>query len=218
VATEHPPQDPEAAATPHDGVLVSDLTVRYQGTSEAAITGISCDVRPGTGLCVTGTEGAGKSTLIRALVGLVRPGRGTVSVIGGSPQLPAVRQQIGYGPERMPFPRGMRAVDAVRLVGAIRGAGEAADDALERAGLPAGDRRLISSLELGDVRRVSLACAITGAPRILVLDDPWEYPETVEVIRAALADGVAVVVGTPDPGGFPALLGTTLTLVDGVPA
>lgn len=217
MGTESPSQAP-AAGPPHDGILVTDLTFRYQGTSEAAITGISCDVPPGAGLCVTGTEGAGKSTLIRALVGLVRPGRGSVSVLGGSPQEPAVRHRVGYGPERMPFPRGMRVIDAVRLVGAIRGADHDADDALGRAGLPGNDRRLISSLELGDVRRVSLACAITGAPRVLVLDDPWEYPETVEVIRAALADGVAVIVGTPDPGGFPALLGRTLTLVDGVPA
>jgi ABC-type multidrug transport system ATPase subunit len=217
VATELPPQDP-AAAPPHDGVLVSDLTVRYQGTVEPAITGISCDVPPGRGLCVTGTEGAGKSTLIRAMVGLVRPGRGRVSMIGSSPQFATVRQQIGYGPERMPFPRAMRVIDAVRVVGAIRGRGQDAEQALERAGLPARDRRLVSSLGLEEVRRVSLACAITGAPRILVLDDPWEYPETVAVIRTALADGLAVVVGTPDPGGFPALLGTTLTLVDGAVA
>jgi ABC-type multidrug transport system ATPase subunit len=214
VATEQSPRDP-AAAPPHAGILVTGLTVRYQGTTEPAITDISCDVPPGGGLCVTGGEGAGKSTLIRALVGLVPAVRGTVSVLGGSPQLPAIRHRVGYGPERMPFPRGMRVSDAVRLVGAIRGTDEGVDPALERVGLPSGDRRLISSLELGEVRRVSLACAITGAPRVLLLDDPWEFPETLEVIRSARADGVPVVVGTPDPGGFPALLGATLTLVDG---
>jgi ABC-type multidrug transport system ATPase subunit len=217
VATERPPRD-LALAPPHVGILATDLTVRYPGTAEAAITSISCDVAPGSGLCVTGNEGAGKTTLIRALVGLVRPGRGSVSVRGGSPQGPAVRKQIGYGPERMPFPRGMRVIDAVRLVGAIRGTDEDANLALQRVGLPADDRRLISVLELGEVRRLSLACAITGTPPVLVLDDPWEYSETMEVIRTALADGTAVVVGTPDPGGFPALLGRTLTLADGAPA
>jgi ABC-type multidrug transport system ATPase subunit len=217
VATEPAPQDP-AAAPAHAGVLVTGLTFRYQGTSEPAIIDISCDVPPGAGLCVTGPEGAGKTTLIRALVGLVPPGRGTVSMLGGSPELPAIRRQLGYGPERMPFPRGMRVRDAVRLVGAIRGTAEDPAVALERVGLPTGDRRVIATLELGEVRRVSLACAITGGPRVLVLDDPWEYPETVEVIRSARADGAAVVVGTPDPGGFPALLGATLNLVDGAAA
>lgn len=214
MATEPTPRDP-AEAPAHEGILVTGLTVRYRGTAEAAISDVSCDVPPGAGLCITGGESAGKSTLIRALVGLVPPGRGFVSVLGGSPQVPAIRHKVGYGPERMPFPRGMRVSDAVRLVGAIRGTDAGVDSALERVGLPPGDRRLISSLDLGEVRRVSLACAITGAPRVLVLDDPWEFPETVEVIRSARADGVAVVVGTPDPGGFPALLGATLALVDG---
>lgn len=217
MATEHSRQDP-ALASPHEGILVTGLTVRYQGTSAPSITDISCDVPPGGGLCITGAEGAGKTTLIRALVGLVPPVRGRVSVLGGSPQLPAIRQRLGFGPERMPFPRGMRVSDAVRLVGAIRGTNERAGASLERVGLPSGDRRLLSTLELGEVRRVSLACAITGGPRVLVLDDPWEFPETVEVIRSARADGVAVIVGTPDPGGFPALLGATLTLVGGAAA
>jgi ABC-type multidrug transport system ATPase subunit len=84
-------------------------------------------------------------------------------------------------------------------------------------GLPPHDRRIIWALELGEVRRVSLACAITGSPRALILDDPWEYPETVDVIRRALADGVTIVVGTLDPGGFPKLLGATLTLAQGAP-
>jgi ABC-type multidrug transport system ATPase subunit len=213
--------DPPAAAqttTPSgDGIVVSELTVRYQGTAEPAIANISCEVRPGTGLCVTGPEGAGKSTLLRALVGLVPPLRGSVSVLGGSPQMPALRTQIGYAPDRLPFPRGLRVSDAVRLVGAIRGVTDAPALALEQVGLPPHDRRIIWALELGEVRRVSLACAITGSPRALILDDPWEYPETVDVIRRALADGVTIVVGTLDPGGFPKLLGATLTLAQGAP-
>jgi ABC-2 type transport system ATP-binding protein len=217
VATERPPQD-SAAAPDHDGVVVTDLTVRYQGTPEPAITGVACDVPPGTGLCVTGTEGAGKSTLVRALVGLVTPARGSVCIGGASPQSPDVRRQIGYGPERMPFPRGMRVIDAVRLVAAIRGTDDSPDAALERVGLPTGDRRVITTLELGEVRRISLACAIVGNPRVLILDDPWEFAETVEVVRAALAAQASVIVATPDAGGFPKLLGRTLVLADGAPA
>ena len=132
--------------------------------------------------------------------------------------MPVIRRQIGFGPERLPFPRGMRIIDAVRLVAAIRGATpKGGDEALVRAGLTAGDRRTISSLDLGDIRRTSLACAIVGRPQILVLDDPWEFEETVTVITEALSEGATVIVATPDPGGFPQLLGHTLTLEPGVP-
>jgi ABC-type multidrug transport system ATPase subunit len=201
-----------------DGLVVDDLTVRYQGTPDPAISGVSLAVAPGSGLCVTGDEGSGKTTLIRAVVGLVAPGRGSVVVRGGSPRLPEIRRQIGYGPERLPFPRGMRVIDAVRLVASIRGAAPGGvNEALTRAGLEAGDRRTITSLDLGDIRRTSLACAIVGRPPVLALDDPWEFEETVTVITEAMDDGATVIVASPDPGGFPQLLGRTLTLDPGVP-
>jgi ABC-type multidrug transport system ATPase subunit len=209
---------PDAAGNPaHAGIVVTDLAVRYQGTPEPAIAGLSLDVAPGHGLCVTGGEGSGKTTLVRALVGLVAPVRGAVRIGGANPLEAAVRRGVGYGPERMPFPRGLRVVDAVRLVAAVRGTDQPPGVALERAGLPPDDRRLITRLELGDVRRASLACAIVGDPHVVVLDDPWEFPETVDVIRTALASGRAVVVATPDPGGFPDLLGARLDLAAGVP-
>lgn len=202
----------------HDGVTVTELAFRYQGTAEPAISGITFDVSPGRGLCISGGEGSGKTTIIRALVGLVVPNRGHVRIGGKNPLDPAIRRYIGYAPERMPFPYGLRVVDAIRLVTAIRGTEAPGDDVLERVGLPAGDRRLITSLELGDIRRVSLACALVGDPAVLVLDDPWEFPETVAIITAALADRRTVIAASPDPGGLPALLGAHLELGDGAPS
>lgn len=212
-ASAQEPVDPPE----HDGIVVSDLAFRYQGTAEPAISDITFDVPPGHGLCISGGEGSGKTTIIRALVGLVTPNRGQVRVARMNPLDPAARRHIGYAPERMPFPYGLRVIDAVREVAAIRGVAAAADEVLERVGLPAGDRRLITSLELGDVRRASLACALVGDPPILVLDDPWEFPETVAVLTAALADGRTVVAASPDPGGLPALLGAHLDLGNGTP-
>lgn len=211
MATEHVGAD-AAGGPAHAGIVVTDLAVRYQGTPEPAITGVSLDIAPGHGLCVTGGEGSGKTSLLRALVGLVAPVRGAVRVGGANPLDPAVRRAIGFGPERMPFPRGLRVIDAVRLVAAIRGTDDSPGAALERTGLPPDDRRLITGLELGEVRRVSLACASVGDPGVLVLDDPWEYPETVELIHAALDAGRVVVVATPDAGGFPEILGAQLDL------
>jgi len=196
----------------HDGVVVTDLAFRYQGTAEPAVVGVSFDVPPGTGLCIAGGDGSGKTTVLRALVGLVAPNRGTVRVAGSNPLTPAVRRQIGYAPARLPFPNGLTVIDAVRLVAALRGTTASAADALTRVGLPADDRRQLVRLDLGDVRRASLACAIVGDPDVLVLDDPWEFAETEALIREALAGGRTVVAASPDPGGLPALLGARFDL------
>ena len=52
---------------------------------------------------------------------------------------------------------------------------------------------------------------------LLVLDDPWEFPETTAAIRRAMARGAAVLAASKDPGGLPALLGASMHLVDGAP-
>ncbi len=199
----------------HDGIIVRQLTVRYQGTATPAITDITCDVAPGAGLCISGPEGSGKTTLIRALVGLVPPTQGSISVLGSSPRDPQLRRRIGYAPDRLPFPRGMRVIDALRIIGAIRGTDASIADTLTEVGLQPIDRRIIDGLELGDIRRVSLACAIHGSPELLILDDPWEYPETMDIIERARTAGTTIIIASPDPGGFPDLVGAHLILEAG---
>lgn len=208
--------DAEASPAPEGALLTDALTVRYQGTPEPAIRDVTLAVKAGEGLVVTGPEGCGKSTVVRALVGLAPITGGSVEVLGGTPVDPAIRRRVGYCPEGRPFPRTMRPTEAVELVAALRCAdGAAARAALEEAGLSPGERRPVGALEIEDVRRLSLACALVGAPEVLVLDDPWEFPETVAALRAAMQRGAAVLVATPDPGGYPALLGATLTLDEG---
>jgi ABC-type protease/lipase transport system fused ATPase/permease subunit len=87
-------------------------------------------------------------------------------------------------------------------------------DALQVAGIDgtiAG--RVSTDVEL--LRRTSLACAVVGDPQLVVLDDPWEFEETVTAVNSIRARGGAVVAASHDPGGFPALLGRTVTLVEG---
>lgn len=103
------------------------------------------------------------------------------------------------------------------MVAALGGHGAAeADHALEQAGVERPDSR-VEALEVEDARRTSLACALVGEPDLLVLDDPWEFPETTAAIRAAMARGAAVLAATADPGGLPALLGASIHLTEGVP-
>jgi ABC-type branched-subunit amino acid transport system ATPase component len=103
------------------------------------------------------------------------------------------------------------------MVAELGGHGRAeATRAIEEAGVEHPDTR-VESLEVEDVRRTSLACALIGEPDLLVLDDPWEFPETTAAIRRAMARGAAVLAASKDPGGLPALLGASMHLVDGAP-
>ena len=212
-----PVTDGDTGGRPAAAIAVHELEVRYQGGQEPALRGVSLEVPTGGGVVVTGPEGCGRSSLVRALVGLLTPTGGSVTVLGGTPVDPAIRRRVGYGPEKHPFPNVMRAAEALRLVAAMRGVpAELVLPTLERVGLEAPPDRRIDRLELEDVRRLSLACAVIGDPEVLVLDDPWEFPETVDVLGAAVGRGATILVATPDPGGFPALLGPALTLDGGV--
>lgn len=198
---------------------VRDLEVVYQRGGEPAVHGVSFDLGAGEGLLITGDRGSGKTSVLRALLGLVQP-TGVVELLGGRPGDIALQQRVGYAPEGRTFDERHSPREIVGLVCAIRlgrGSRDIAEDALERAGLPV-DRRGARDLQIEDTRRVAMACAIAADPEVLILDDPWEFVETEREIARARARGAAVVVATHEPGGFPILLGRTLTLVDGHPA
>jgi len=176
---------------------------------------VSFSIPRGGGLLVSGGEGAGKTSVLRAVLGLTRFS-GQVSVLGGAPGDPTVARRVGYAPQTRDFMEGHTPRAMVRLIVAIRaGRNDASgvEAALDQAGLPVA-RRDARVLDIEESRRVALACALVGSPDLLVLDDPWEFPETVEAIRAARARGAAVLAATHLPGGFPEVLGTTLDLPD----
>ncbi len=200
-------------------VAAREVQVVYQRGGEPAVRDVSFALRRGEGLLIAGERGSGKTSLLRAVLGLVVAG-GELQVLGHRPGDPALAGRIGYGPQGRTFAEGHPPVRLVGLIARIRGAGtprHVADEALERAGIPAGRRRS-RSLDVEEMRRVALACAIAGDPAVVVLDDPWEFPETHAEIARACGRGAVVLAATHDPGGLPDLMGRTLTLADGAPA
>ncbi len=192
------------------------IEVRYQRGGVLAVSGVTIDLRPGAGLLITGGRGAGKSSVLRALLGLAGPG-GDITVLGAPPGDPAALRRIGWAPPSWPFGYGLTAREVVGMVAALKGHGPSgAARAIAEAGVQQADRR-VEGLEIEDVRRTALACALTGEPDLLVLDDPWEFPETVAAIRRAMARGAAVLAASADPGGLPAVLGASIHLTDGAP-
>ena len=146
------------------------IEVRYQRGGALAVAGVNIDLRPGAGLLITGDRGSGKSSVLRAILGLAGPG-GDITVLGARPGDPPTLPRIGWAPQAWPFAFGLRAREVVRMVAELGGHGAAAGDrAIEEMAVEAPGAR-VESLEMEDVRRICMACATIGEPDLLVLDD-----------------------------------------------
>lgn len=200
-------------------VEAEDLEVRYHGGPEPAVRGVSFRLARGEGLMISGRGGAGKTSVVRALLGLVAF-RGAASLFGLPVGAPAARGRVGYGPEGTGFAPELRVLETVRAAAGVRGLpspAQAAREALGRAGLEYVVDWRTSRLDAEGFRRLSLALGVLGDPDLLILDDPWVLSDTLREIRAARARGAAVLVAATRPGGIAPALGRRITLYDGAP-
>jgi zinc transport system ATP-binding protein len=159
-------------------IEVRDLAFDYPQTP--VLRNVSFAIQPGDFVCMVGPNGGGKTTLLKLMLGLLTPARGTIRVFGRSPV--EARRRIGYMPQRAhldpQFP--VRAIDVV-LMGRLRGwrlGPYAAVDraravqALSEVGLAELARRPFSALSGGQRQRVLVARALACEPELLLLDEP----------------------------------------------
>jgi len=156
---------------------VCDLTVRFGDFT--ALERVSFALPVGAFMALVGPNGAGKSTLIRALLGLVAPSSGSVTVLGARPGTQP--EHIGYVPQIKTFDRSFPAV-ALELVltglrrswpGLHRGLErEQALAALESVGAGHLAGQAVGRLSGGQLQRVYLARAIVRRPKLILLDEP----------------------------------------------
>jgi ABC-2 type transport system ATP-binding protein len=155
------------------------LTKVYPGkTSVTALDGLTIRVAPGvTGL--VGANGAGKSTMIKILLGLISPTKGQAKVFGHDSVTEGltIRALLGYMPEHDCLPPDVTATEFVTHLGRMSGlpstvAKERAAESLRHVGLHEERYRLIGTYSTGMKQRVKLAQALVGDPRLLLLDEP----------------------------------------------
>jgi zinc transport system ATP-binding protein len=158
-------------------VTLSDLTFGYPGISIFEAVSLTMPVRGLTQ--VVGPNGGGKTTLARILLGLIRPHRGTVNVMGCAPT--AARRWIGYVPQHTLYdPHFPALVMEVVLTGLLRrpfgfysrSDKEAALATLDNLDLADLARSRFSALSGGQRQRVLLARALVCEPDLLILDEP----------------------------------------------
>jgi len=121
-----------------------------------------------------GPNGSGKTTTLRATLGLVRPTAGTV-LIGGLPyrNLPRPRRIVGAMLEATGFHPGRRARDHLRVLAAAADVpDQRVDEVLDQVGLAEAAGRRVRGFSLGMKQRLGLAAALLGDPQVLLLDEP----------------------------------------------
>lgn len=152
---------------------VSGLAKRFRA---GGIDNVSLVVPPDSITGFIGANGAGKSTTLRCVLGLVRPDAGRILLFGGAADA-AARSRIGFLPEeRGLFPH-ERARDAIAFHGRLKGltrreALARADRLLERIDLGSRGRDRLETLSKGNVQRVQVLCALVHEPKLLLLDEP----------------------------------------------
>ena len=142
-------------------IQVEDLTVRYGAST--ALSGVSLHVEPGEIVTIVGPNGSGKTSLLRAIIGAVKPAKGRV--IHGS------GVKIGYVPQNLHIDETLPITVSRFLKLPSYVAVADISDALTQAGVPDLAKAQLSQLSGGQFQRVLLARALIGKPDLLLLDE-----------------------------------------------
>jgi ABC-2 type transport system ATP-binding protein len=187
-------------------VVVRDLTVRF-GAVEA-VAGLDLTLPASASVALIGRNGAGKSTTLRVLAGVLPPTSGSVLIAGTDAvrDPSAAKSRVGYCPDVGGLIPRATAWEHLQLAATLRGLDASwrarATDLLERFDLTSVADRLTSSFSHGMGRRMSVVLAAFHSPDVLLLDEPFDGVDplgvevTMQVIRELRLQGSAVLVST----------------------
>ncbi|HET7723306.1 MAG TPA: ABC transporter ATP-binding protein [Propionibacteriaceae bacterium] len=187
---------------------VSKLSKAYG--SHAIVTDFSLEVWAGDAVALTGRNGAGKSTILRCLVGADKADSGTIEVCGNKLREsdPAVRRDLATVIDDLDFFPDLSVVEHLDLLARAHGlpdAEEAVDDVLHEVQLVAQSGQLPGTLSSGQRRRLALATAFVRPRKLLVLDEPEQRLDVEGVewlakrLRAEREAGLAIVMASHEP-------------------
>ncbi|HSS22373.1 MAG TPA: ABC transporter ATP-binding protein [Pyrinomonadaceae bacterium] len=186
--------------------IVFDNVSKFYGEI-LGVNRVNLSIEPGI-TSLVGPNGAGKSTLMNLMTGLLRPSRGSISVLGIPTDQPEqLFRKVGYCTQFDSFPRGVTGREFIRSFLLVHGydrkkAEELTLTALQRVSLVEAGNRKIAAYSKGMRQRIRLAQAIAHQPAVLILDeplnglDPMVRAETIALFRKLAAEGLHLIISS----------------------
>lgn len=190
-----------------EAIRTADLSRTFGDA--VAVDGVTLSVTPGEIFGVVGPDGAGKTTLMRLLAGILDPTGGDAWVTGRSvrTQAGAVHREIGYMSQRFGLYADLSVLENIRFYADLygvprRGRAERIEHLLAFGGLGPFRRRFAGALSGGMKQKLGLACALVHTPKVLLLDEPTNGVDPVSrrdfwrILYRLLAERVTVFMST----------------------
>ena len=192
-----------------DVITLSGLTRRFAGMDRPAVAPLNCTIRAGYVTGLVGPDGAGKTTLMRMLAGLLKADDGTARVIGFDPIADdsALHAVLGYMPQKFGLYEDLTVMENLSLYADLRSVtGETRRNTfarlLEFTSLGPFTDRLAGKLSGGMKQKLGLACTLVGEPKVLLLDepgvgvDPISRRELWQMVHELAGDGMLILWST----------------------
>jgi ABC-2 type transport system ATP-binding protein len=182
---------------------------RFPGMDKPAVARLDAEIRAGGVTGLVGPDGAGKTTLMRMLAGLLRPDEGQAEVLGLDPIADdnALHALLGYMPQKFGLYEDLTVMENLTLYADLRSVtGEARIATFERllefTALGPFTDRLAGKLSGGMKQKLGLACTLVGTPKVLLLDepgvgvDPISRRELWQMVHELAGDGMLILWST----------------------
>ena len=165
-------------STQHE-IVLDGVEKRFAGMAQPAVASLTTRIASGAVMGLVGPDGAGKTTLIRMLAGLLKPSTGKIQVVGLDPiaQDSELHAILGYMPQKFGLYEDLTVIENLTLYADLRGViGEERQKTFEKllkfTDLTRFTERLAGKLSGGMKQKLGLACTLVGEPKVLLLDEP----------------------------------------------
>ena len=186
-----------------DTVVINNITKKFEHTT--AIDDLTLTIPTGQMTGIVGADAAGKTTLLRIIIGLLCADSGTVTTLGYDParQKKELIAQIGYMPQKFGLYEDLSVRENLEFYADLKSVDKNFDELLDFTGLRPFQKRLAGNLSGGMKQKLALCCALIHRPSVLFLDEPTTGVDAVsrsefwDMLSDLKRRGISMLVSTP---------------------